>query len=231
MLRRLEKGLNSAKLKSQNEAPFPGDPRADGNFQLRPEDGQFSPDGAFSSNELPRINLPSYNNGYSSSNTSRPMDIDDEEEDRNVDGLFPAKLIRKERNSFFRTILNPTETPASVESSTNRQPYNPPPRPPTNGLNDPVAAGLIDEKEAQVLFDLIFLRLNPFINLFDPALHTVAYVRQRCPFLFTTLIMAGCKFFKPQLHQQIQKLANEFAVRAFQEQWKRVTPTMTQTTC
>ncbi|KAG5220742.1 zinc cluster transcription factor [Salix suchowensis] len=34
--------------------------------------------------------------------------------------------------------------------------------------------------------------------------------------------MAGCKFFKPQLFDKCKRLANEFAVRAFAEQWKRV---------
>jgi NDP-sugar pyrophosphorylase family protein len=91
-----------------------------------------------------------------------------------------------------------------------------------SGLNDPITAGIIDEDEAKVLFDLIYLRLNPFINLFDPTLHSVPYVRSKCPFLFTTLIMAGCKFFKPEVFKQCQKLANEFAIRAFAEAWKRV---------
>ena len=89
-------------------------------------------------------------------------------------------------------------------------------------LNDPITTGLIDENEAEVLFDLIFLRLNPFVNLFDPALHCVPYVRSKCPFLFTTMIMAACKFFKHDLFKQCQKLANDLAVRAFAEAWKRV---------
>jgi hypothetical protein len=73
-----------------------------------------------------------------------------------------------------------------------------------------------------MLFDAIFLRLNPFINLFDPTLHTPTYVRSKCPFLFTTLIMAGCKFFKAEKFKRCQKLANEFAIRAFAEGWKRI---------
>lgn len=234
MLRRLEKGLNSAKLKSQsNEAALaasypPNDSRSEATHPLRPDERPF-PQTHFPSNQLPPLNLPAYQaNGYPNSASSvRQMEIDEEDEDRNDEGLFPAKLIRKEenqRNSFFRTILNPEETPVAASSTSNRQsPYVPPPRAtPPSGLNDPVTAGLIDEKEAQVLFDLIFLRLNPFINLFDPELHSVSYVRSRCPFLFTTLIMAGCKFFKPQLFDKCKRLANEFAVRAFAEQWKRV---------
>jgi len=88
--------------------------------------------------------------------------------------------------------------------------------------NDPITAGLIDENKAKVLFDLIFLRLNPFINLFDPTLHSVAYVRSKCPLLFTTLIMAGCKFFEPSLYKECLRLAHELAVKAFAGGWKRV---------
>jgi hypothetical protein len=80
----------------------------------------------------------------------------------------------------------------------------------------------MDENQATVLFDLVFLRLNPFINLFDPALHSVHYVRSRCPLLFTTLLMAGAKFFKPEIYRPCQKLANDLAVRAFAEGWKSV---------
>lgn len=238
MLRRLEKGLNSAKLKSQTSEttpPYPGsDSRGgpqDAHYSLRSNDLFGSPNTHFPSNELPPLNLPPYQGGDeypASSNGSRSLDMDEDEEDpdRNDEGLFPAKLIRKEnqRNSFFRTILNPEhETPPS--SAPNRgNSYPPQPRAAVlpSGLNDPITAGLIKEDEAKVLFDLIFLRLNPFVNLFDPALHSVPYVRSKCPFLFTTLIMAGCKFFKPELFKPCQKLANEFAFRAFAEAWKRV---------
>ncbi|KAJ7135045.1 fungal-specific transcription factor domain-containing protein [Mycena crocata] len=220
MLRRLEKGLNSAKLKSQAAAdsPYPQDPR----------DHYSAPASHFPSNELPPLNIPAYQNGdYPASSGSRSIDMDDDDDDPdpNDRAFFPAKLIRKEnqRNSFFRTILNPTE--GSNPGAPRQSSFSPPnqnrgPNPVT--YTDPVSAGIIDEDQAKVLFDLIFLRLNPFINLFDPALHSVHYVRSRCPFLFTTLIMAGCKFFKPEVFKPCQKLAHEFAVRAFAEAWKRV---------
>ncbi|KAJ6547280.1 fungal-specific transcription factor domain-containing protein [Mycena capillaripes] len=225
MLRRLEKGLNSAKLKSQAaDSPYASDPRDQ--YQRDPYSATAS---HFPSNELPPLNLPPYQNGdYAASNhSSRSMEMDetDDDPDREDRALFPAKLIRKEnqRNSFFRTILNPAEGSANPNAPSNRPSFSPPhqnrgPAP----YNDPISAGIIDEDQAKVLFDLIFLRLNPFINLFDPALHSVHYVRSKCPFLFTTLIMAGCKFFKPELFKPCQKLAHEFAVRAFADAWKRV---------
>lgn len=156
---------------------------------------------------------------------NRPSD-GDEEEDRG-DEKFPAKLIRKE-NSFFRTILNPehkspypTVVPQIPRSDLdNLQLVRPAPLP--AGSQDPITAGLISEDKAKMLFDAIFLRLNPFINLFDPQLHSVNYVRSKCPLLFTTLIAAGCKFFEPSLYKECLHLAHELAVRAFAEGWKRV---------
>ncbi|KAJ7764486.1 fungal-specific transcription factor domain-containing protein [Mycena maculata] len=219
MLRRLEKGLNSAKLKSQAaDSPY-----ADRERDYLPRD----PASHFPSNELPPLNLSQYQNGDypASSHGSRDMDEDEDDPDPADRALFPAKLIRKEnqRNSFFRTILNP---PEAASNGGPRPSYSPPhqnrgPNSPVQ-YTDPVTAGIIDEDQAKVLFDLLFLRLNPFINLFDPALHSVHYVRSKCPFLFTTLIMAGCKFFKPEVFKPCQKMAHEFAVRAFAEAWKRV---------
>ena len=242
MLRRLEKGLNSAKMKShpsEPTSPYNTDEVRNPNQQashltIRTSDPTFCPPSAhFSANDLSPTSLQTYPvpDGYPpSSNDSRSMDImdevdDDDDPDRQEDAFFPAKLIKSEnqRNSFFRTILNPEEVPAAA--SLNRSGSFTPPHQvvsTSNGLSDPITAGIITEKEAVTLFDAIFLRLNPFINLFDPALHTVSYVRSKCPFLFTTLIMAGCKFFQAEQFKQCQKLANEFAFRAFAECWKRV---------
>jgi hypothetical protein len=246
MLRRLEKGLNSAKMKSQttdNSSSYQASDTRFGPSQdslypnIRPSDHGYGPSSThFPHNELPPLNIPSYQNGdgyVSSAHASRSIDMtdddddDDDDADRNDDSFFPAKLIRREnqRNSFFRTILNPEESPAASAPSNRGSSYTPPQirlAPIPNGLNDPITAGIINEEDAKMLFDLIYLRLNPFINLFDPALHSVSYVRSKCPFLFTTLIMAGCKFFKPDIFKPCQKLANDFAVRAFAEAWKRV---------
>ncbi|KAF8921608.1 hypothetical protein CPB85DRAFT_1489996 [Mucidula mucida] len=241
MLRRLEKGLIQQKRKSNSSeahAAGYGDSTHTGasdsfNNGARGDPYSSSPNTHFPSNELPPLNLPhqySAGNDYpNSASSSRTMDMDEDDDDeteQNNDGLFPAKMIRKEnqRNSFFRTILNPED-----ETVKGQQPrgtsYSPPhSRTPTAppGPSDPIESGLMNEEEAKVLFDAIFIRLNPFINLFDPALHTVNYVRSKCRFLFTTLIMAGCRFFRPELFKQCQKLAHDFAVQAFAQAWKRV---------
>jgi hypothetical protein len=242
MLRRLEKGLNNAKLKSQSSDNARASPYSDSrgasqnphyNGMLRPADHYSPTNTHFPSKELSPLNIPyQTNQEYApSSSGSRSMEIkeDDEDCDRTDETLFPAKLIRKEnrRNSFFQTILNPKHEapcPTSCSSSRNEsfqpQPLHIPVASAT--LPDPVSAGIIDEELAKVLFDLFFLRLNPFANLFDPALHSVPYVRAKCPFLFTTIIMAGAKFFRTELFKACQKMANDYAARAFAEAWKRV---------
>ncbi|KZT28631.1 hypothetical protein NEOLEDRAFT_1129473 [Neolentinus lepideus HHB14362 ss-1] len=242
MLRRLEKGLNSAKLKSQANEMAMGSPYAAGDSRgslsdpsqfpsmLRPGDQFGSPSSQYpGSNQLPPLQLPPLQGDNRGPRSS--IEADDEDADRNDDTMFPAKLIRKEnqRNSYFQTVLHETpSTSASASGYSERSvTYSPavPPQPTASspaGLADPIVAGIINEDDAKLLFDLLFLRLNPFVNLFDPALHSVNYVRSRCPFLFTVLIMAGCKFFKAELYKPCQKLTHEWAVRVFAEGWKSV---------
>lgn len=243
MLRRLEKGLNSAKLKSQSDlgqtSPYMStephltqDPRY---MSTHVNDQSYSTATShYNNTELPPLNIPAYpsmGQYAASSNGSRTMDIDDDEDDgdKNNEAFYPSKIIRQEnqRNSFFNTILNPEETPVSSTTPNRSTSFSPPQAVRANTyqhgqLGDPISTGIMDEKQAGVIFDAMFLRLNPFINMFDPALHSMNYVRTKCPFLFTTLLMAGCKFFKPELFKHCQKLANDLAIRAFTEQWKRV---------
>lgn len=55
-----------------------------------------------------------------------------------------------------------------------------------------------------------FKYMNPFICQFDPVLHTVRYVRNRSPFLFTALLSVAAKVFCPaiyaKLHEHSEKL-------------------------
>ena len=240
MLRRLEKGLNTAKMKSHSaevSMPVSYSSERTGHQEYkyggRPSEAGYPVTSSpYTTNGLPPIsNIAGYPNAIALdglSNSSRSLDMDDDDLDKNEQPLFPAKMISREnqRNSFFRTILNPEDGPSVQDPLSQRGNSRTPPQiriaPIPPGLNDPVTAGIITEKDAHVLFDLIFLRLNPFVNLFEPALHTVAYVRSKCPFLFTTLVMAGCKFFRHEDFRACQKLANEFAFRAFAEGWKRV---------
>ncbi|KAL4249524.1 Protease transcriptional activator prtT [Abortiporus biennis] len=232
VLRHLEKGLGDAKLKSQASTSQPS------------TSDVHSPFERFPNNELPPLNIPpDFEPGPSHVPhiNSQAMDVDRKEETqypRRSEGLYPAQLIKKEseRTSFFKTILNPEPTEPSVNRNDQSSFTHPPPTshqtpspnvtPALNSifaeLSDPIAAGLIEETHANTLFDLFYLRLNPFINLFDRSLHTAQYVRTRCPFLFTTLIMVCCKFFKPDQFHSVQRLTQLYTLRAFAENWKSV---------
>lgn len=246
MLRRLEKGLNTAKAKQVTDpaALLPRDGRSPESSY--PREGTYSP----SSSRLSNSSLPAQHfasdQGRAGRSSQCDVDMDEDEDDQDRGGsvMFPANVIRKEtRNSFLGVVLNQEEPqhvtrPVAPSDRSHSLSASHSPRTPSsqaggsaqasflyNGpssLKDPIAAGLIDETEVQKLFDMFYLRLNAFINLFDPALHSMAYVRHKCPFLFTVMIMAACKFFKPDLYPQMATLAREFAKEAFICNWKRV---------
>ncbi|KAG8726642.1 hypothetical protein FRC12_023212, partial [Ceratobasidium sp. 428] len=251
MLRRIEKGLNNERRKSQvanatGQAPFPiSSSRTSADFNFANSDGFMDPSlnkngpangrgpnnmasnattpTATESTPAPPLTNPPSRAGTVPIKASSPahhaMDGDnsDDDDDREPsdDGLFPARLLAQGSHSPDDTKPSMDNRQTSVASTATVHPI-------ITGPEDPISAGLMDEAQAKVLFDLVFLRLNPFINLFDPVLHTVPYVRSRCPFLFTCLVMAGCKFWKPELFKQTQRLANEFVIKAFADQWKRV---------
>lgn len=236
MLRRLEKGLTSAKLKSQANATANSSDTTSPD-QYRGANGSDVTSTHFPGNELPPLDISAYQNrSYASPSQSADGDDDSDSQGRSPVEIYPAKMIRKE--NFFKTILNnPEDAVPSLSSGGFRATSRTPPSSsyhkhaqsqsssksfPAPLGPDPITTGIMDENQAAVLFDLVFLRLNPFINLFDPALHSVHYVRSRCPLLFTTLLMAGAKFFKPEIYRACQKLANDLVVRAFAEGWKSV---------
>lgn len=166
------------------------------------------------------------------------MDEDENENEHNEEVKYPAKLIKKEhqRNSFFGTVLGPsgaaTRSPdehtyssvsptipdqSAYQSASTPQWF----APSFPSVEDPVRKGLMDEHTAENILDLVLIRLNPFINLFDPELHSFAYIR-RNSFLFTTLLMAGTKFFNPKLYPKCRELADLHTIKAFAEQKKSV---------
>lgn len=247
MLRRLEKGLNNAKLKSlatDSTLSSTGDSRlsslTDAEIRLaqlgQTDASQYRPD---LGTHHQSFNSQSEHAFHAHASGASSMDEDENDGEPNEEGMYPAKLIKKERqrNSFFGTVLGPSGSVRSSEehpyspvssSTADRTTYASEPSQPFAfytsyaPLEDPVQKGLIDEQTAENIMDLVMIRLNPFINLFDPELHSAAYVRKKSPFLFTTLLMAGSKFFKPQLYPKCRELAEQHAVQAFAEAHKSV---------
>nr|VWO99073.1 Uncharacterized protein [Ganoderma boninense] len=222
MLRRLEKGLNNAKAKQPSNAPLPHASTSASSYGQ--DDG-----------------LGSVNNG-SRSGVQSDDDMEEEDEYRHDDPpIYADREIRKHmRTSFLDVVMNkepvaeptppPSGSPADRPShyqpkapshSPTRSQGSPQPKPYSNlfayAPKDPVAASIIPEADVAKYFDAFFLRLNPFINLFDPALHSPAYVRSHSPFLFTTMLMACCKFFCPASYGAVRRLAHEWCVYTFAE--------------
>ncbi|KLJ07019.1 hypothetical protein EMPG_17494 [Blastomyces silverae] len=72
-------------------------------------------------------------------------------------------------------------------------------------MNDPINLNLVDLPTAQDLFDSFFNYMNPFICQFDPKLHTLEYIRTRSYFLFTALLSAAAKIFRPSLYTKLHE--------------------------
>lgn len=53
--------------------------------------------------------------------------------------------------------------------------------------DDPIQAGVATLKEVEDLFDVYFNQINPINVIFDPFLHSLAYVRARSKFLLTVI--------------------------------------------
>ena len=215
MLRRLEKGLNNAKAKQPSNPAVP----------------HASSSSAFDDPSSASYAGPS-NGGHSGHQSD-----DDMEEDEDDRPVIPAQAIRAAaRSSFMDVVMNPSpENPVASSSPTERlsplaskaasqsppRSHGSPQLKPSSDLfpmpRDPVESGDISENDVGTFFDLFFLRLNPFINLFDPALHSHEYVRSHSPFLFTAMLMACCKFFRPEKYQDVRRLAQQWCLYAFAE--------------
>ncbi|KAH9857745.1 fungal-specific transcription factor domain-containing protein [Lenzites betulinus] len=219
MLRRLEKGLNNAKAKQPASSP-----------RASPSATQYGQDEGAGPSNL-----------QGSSSQQFDDDMDDEEEEHPSEGLYAEKVIR---SSFLDIVMNP-EPPAAAAPEQSRprsggssdRAYSEPKAPshtptrsqgspqpkPYGGLfsdrmpQDPVSAGIIREIDVVPFFDMFFLRLNSFVNLFDPSLHSHEYVRSRSPFLFTAMLMACCKFFKPAIYPEVRRLAEQWSIFTFAE--------------
>jgi hypothetical protein len=72
--------------------------------------------------------------------------------------------------------------------------------------------GLVAPKDVDVLFQTFFDKVNPFLGLLDPVLHTPATTFARCPFLFTVICAVSSRYYPPK--SQIYPIAMHFAKHA-----------------
>ncbi|GAA5894054.1 hypothetical protein JCM8208_002334 [Rhodotorula glutinis] len=81
-------------------------------------------------------------------------------------------------------------------------------------MPDPVDMHVLTALEAEQLFQLFHTQLNCFIVLFDAHLHTADYVRSTSTVLFTAILTASAKFFRPDLYPQLLASAQQLVTRA-----------------
>ncbi|ORY90308.1 hypothetical protein BCR35DRAFT_299935 [Leucosporidium creatinivorum] len=78
---------------------------------------------------------------------------------------------------------------------------------------DPIDMHVLTELDAHQLFEHYHQKMNAFIILLDPHLHTVDYVRQTSPILFTSILAVSAKFIRPQLYPSLLMAAKQLVGR------------------
>ncbi|KAG6809261.1 hypothetical protein H0H92_000968 [Tricholoma furcatifolium] len=84
--------------------------------------------------------------------------------------------------------------------------------------------GLVTPGDVDTLFEIFYQRVNPFISLLDPALHTPASTFARCPFLFTVICAISSRYYaeKSEIYPIAMHFAKHSAANALIDGWKSV---------
>ncbi|KAF9467566.1 fungal-specific transcription factor domain-containing protein [Collybia nuda] len=84
--------------------------------------------------------------------------------------------------------------------------------------------GLVAPEDVDKLFEIFYNRVNPFISLLDPVLHTPASTFARCPFLFTVICAISSRYYteKSEIYPIAMHFAKHSAANALIDGWKSV---------
>ena len=84
--------------------------------------------------------------------------------------------------------------------------------------------GLVSPADVNKLFEIFYERLNPFISVLDPVLHTPASTFARCPFLFTVICAVSSRYYseKSEIYPIAMHFAKHAAANALIDGWKSV---------
>ncbi|KND88623.1 Protein priB [Tolypocladium ophioglossoides CBS 100239] len=85
----------------------------------------------------------------------------------------------------------------------------------TAPAEDPIRLGLVNLLIAKSLFENFMTVLNPYICQLDPILHTFPRVRERSPFLLSTVLAMSAKSFNPALYSKLHEHAQDLFTEAF----------------
>jgi hypothetical protein len=82
-------------------------------------------------------------------------------------------------------------------------------------MEDPVTLGLLSAADVPLLFDHFHNKLNTYIALLDPILHSPAYTLANSPILFTAILTVSAQCYMPELHKPLRKRVDEMLGIAF----------------
>ncbi|KAJ3986547.1 putative fungal-specific transcription factor [Lentinula detonsa] len=84
--------------------------------------------------------------------------------------------------------------------------------------------GLVTPDDVDKLFEIFYERINPFISLLDPVIHTPAATFARCPFLFTVVCGISSRYYteKSEIYPIAMHFAKHSAANALIDGWKTV---------
>ncbi|KDQ12615.1 hypothetical protein BOTBODRAFT_413596 [Botryobasidium botryosum FD-172 SS1] len=85
-------------------------------------------------------------------------------------------------------------------------------------------SGLVTPAEVELLFNIFFEKLNPFVGVLDRAIHGPQQVLKRCPFLFTVVCAISSRYHteRPELYQLAMHFAKTSAATTLIDGWKSV---------
>ncbi|KAL0066966.1 hypothetical protein AAF712_005955 [Marasmius tenuissimus] len=84
--------------------------------------------------------------------------------------------------------------------------------------------GLVTPDDVDHLFEIFYTRVNPFVSILDPAIHTPAATFARCPFLFTVICAVSSRYYaeKSEIYPIAMHFAKHSAANALVDGWKSV---------
>ncbi|KAG8934710.1 hypothetical protein FRC02_009412 [Tulasnella sp. 418] len=87
-----------------------------------------------------------------------------------------------------------------------------------------LTTGLVTLEDVDELFKIFFDRLNVFVSILDPVLHTPATVYGRCPFLYTVICAISSRYHtkKPHLYRVLMHFAKVAASTSLTDGWKSI---------
>ncbi|EXJ78909.1 hypothetical protein A1O3_08409 [Capronia epimyces CBS 606.96] len=138
------------------------------------------------------------------------------------EGLQPSRLLNDGAMNGSFSLQNIL---SAIKSSSSRAEAGPDKTPVEADLvldDDPIQHGIVNMAIARSLFESFMNKLNPFINQFDPVLHTFAYIRRRSPFLMSSILAAAAKAFNPSLHLDLRAHTETLMARSFSKGVKSI---------